>query len=72
MSNAVLVTIEKGAQKLRVHLDALEEHLRLGWKKVEEDVDEIAEGLEQGAKDAEARVSRRGRRENADASKPQA
>ncbi|HUB90957.1 MAG TPA: hypothetical protein VMA74_14625 [Dyella sp.] len=72
MSNSVLVTIEKGAQQLRVHVSALEEHLRLGWKKVEKEAEEVAEELEQELQGAEARVSRRGRRENADAGKPQA
>ena len=51
MSNSTLVSIQKGAQTLRVHISAIEEHLRLGWKKVEEEAEKVAEKIEAGVKE---------------------
>lgn len=46
MSNSVLVTVEKDAQKLRIHVDALAQHIKLGWKKVEDEVEDLVEEAE--------------------------
>jgi hypothetical protein len=73
MSDSLLVTIEKDAQRIRVHINALEEHLRLGWKEVEAEVEKVAAEVEtevkdvagDAAKDAQAAaavVAGRGRR----------
>lgn len=48
MSNSLLVTIEKGAQTLRIHVDALEQHIKLGWKKVEAAVEELVDEMDGG------------------------
>lgn len=83
MSNSLLVTIEKGTQQLRVHVDALEQHLRLGWKKVEDEAEKLVEKVDAELKDgtaeiekvvqnAEGIVKSVGRREKAGATAPQA
>ena len=46
MSNSKLVTIEKDAQKLRIHVDALAQHIKLGWRQIEDDVEAIVEAAE--------------------------
>ncbi len=41
MSSVVMVTIQKGAEKLRIAEEALSQHIRLGWKKLEVDLPEL-------------------------------